>query len=123
MLMDAWLIIKAIVVGLMLVVGFGLAAHTVYWLLRYVARGSSEPRLDSIGDRIRAFIVFALGQRRVIMEFGGVIHAFIFWGFLILQIETVEYMIRGFDPHFAWGSFICAGNYEFFTWPYSHARA
>lgn len=111
--MDTWLVIKALIVGGMVTLGFGLAAHTVYWLLRYVMRGRPEHRFDSIGERVRSFIVYVLGQRRVILEFGGLLHFFIFWGFLILQAETIEYIVRGLIPGFHWGQLVGMGAYQF----------
>ena len=110
--MNTLQIIKALIVGAMILVGFGMAGHTVYWLLRYVKMGKKEARFDSIGERMRKFLVFVVGQRRVIFEFPGVLHAFIFWGFLILQVETVEYMIRGFAPHFHWSLIIGDSAYN-----------
>jgi len=111
--MNSWQIIKALIVGGMVVIGFAAAAHTVFWLLRYVMRGKPEDRFDSIGERVRAFIVYVLGQRRVMLEFGGLLHFFIFWGFLVLQAETIEYIIRGFASDFHWGQLIGMGLYQY----------
>ncbi len=74
---------------------FIFAGHTVYWLLRYVAMGDGRPTLDHIPERVRGFMTYVVGQRRVIAEPAGVLHLFIFWGFIILQGETIEYLIRG----------------------------
>jgi Fe-S oxidoreductase len=79
---------------------FGFAAITVWWLLRYVAMGDGRPTLDNIPERVRGFMTYVVGQRRVIAEPAGVLHLFIFWGFIILQGETVEYLIRGLNNDF-----------------------
>ncbi len=42
----------------------------------------------------RARGIFVFGQRRVLAEPVGIIHFFIFWGFMTLQLETFEYFIR-----------------------------
>lgn len=76
--------------------GFVGAGRTVTYLLRYVAWGEGKPRVDLIEERLRGFMRYVIGQGRVIREPAGVLHLFVFWGFLILQIETVEYMVRGF---------------------------
>ncbi|OIP36785.1 MAG: hypothetical protein AUK47_14555 [Deltaproteobacteria bacterium CG2_30_63_29] len=111
--MDAWQIIKALIVGAGIVVGFGLAARTVFWLLRYIAWGSSDnTRFDRFGERLFSFFVFVFGQKRVIGEFGGVLHFFVFWGFLVLQVETLEYMIRAFWPSFNWGLVMGSQGYH-----------
>lgn len=92
-----------IVLILMVFAAFAAAGRTVYYLLRYVAWGKGKPEFDAITDRLRDFFVYVIGQARVIKEPGGVLHLFIFWGFLILQLETIEYMFRAlfFDFHFS----------------------
>ena len=90
----------AILVGLMVLVGFTMAGITVYWLIRYVLKGRLEGRFDQLGRRFWYFFKYALGQARVIREPAGLLHIFIFWGFLVLQIETLEYIVRAFAPHF-----------------------
>ncbi len=84
-------------------VAFARAGWIVFWLLRYVAWGQGELKLDHVGERIKGFLVNVIGQARVIAEPAGWLHLFIFWGFLALQVETVEYMIRGakWDFHFS----------------------
>jgi Fe-S oxidoreductase len=80
---------------------FAAAAHKVYWLLRYVSLGKGDLKMDELGQRMQGFLTFVIGQRRVIMEPAGIVHLFIFWGFLVLQVETIEYLIRAAVP---WGT-------------------
>ena len=103
----------AAIVGLMLAVGFTAAGWTVFWLFRFVAVGATDPRtdLDRLGERIGGFLHYVLGQARVIREFGGFVHFFIFWGFLVLQAETIEYMVRAFLPSFRLGMVVGDGAY------------
>ena len=91
-----------VVVALALAIGFTAAGWTVFWLFRFIAVGATDDRtrLDELGPRVSGFIRFVLGQARVIREFGGFLHFFIFWGFLVLQVETIEYFIRGLSS--AW---------------------
>ncbi len=88
------------VVAVAVLICFFIAAHTVYWLLRYVAMGDGRPTLDRVPERVRGFMTYVVGQRRVIAEPAGILHLFIFWGFIILQAETIEYLIRGFYNDF-----------------------
>lgn len=97
---DSIIYILRAAVVLILFCAFGFAARTVFWLLRYLAMGEGRPELDNIPERTKGFMIYVLGQRRVIAEPTGVLHLFIFWGFLILQLETIEYMIRGFFYEF-----------------------
>lgn len=92
------------IIGMVGVFGaFGFAARTVYYLLKYVAWGQGRPELSDVPERTRGFATFVIGQARVIREPAGIVHLFIFWGFLILQLESIEYMVRGFvfDFHFS----------------------
>ena len=93
-------------------VGFAFAARTVYWLLRYVAWGKGSLKTDQLPERVKGIITKVLGQARVIAEPAGMVHLFIFWGFLVLQLETLEYIIGGFFWGFHWSSFIGAAPYN-----------
>ncbi|MCB9506058.1 MAG: (Fe-S)-binding protein [Myxococcales bacterium] len=103
----------SIFVGLLLLVGFSMAGWTVFWLFRYIAVGATDDRtsIEALAPRVRGFVYYVLGQARVIREFGGLLHFFIFWGFLILQAETIEYFVRAFVPDFRLSMFIGAGPY------------
>lgn len=94
---------RSVVMAAMVLIGFGFAARTVYWLLKYVGWGKGEIELTEVPRRIKDFLVYVIGQRRVIAEPAGILHLFIFWGFLILQLETIEYMLRGIQPGLADG--------------------
>lgn len=100
-------------IALLVIGGFGMAARTVYWLLRYVAWGQGEFKVDDLPERIKGFLVFVIGQRRVIREPAGMVHLFIFWGFLILQVETVEYMIRAVNSGFHFSAIMGEAGYNF----------
>ena len=89
-------IVIRIILMLALAAMFFAAGRTVWYLLRYVAWGTGKPEFDHVVSRLRDFMTYVIGQARVIREAGGVVHLFIFWGFLILQLETIEYMVRGF---------------------------
>lgn len=97
---------------LALFAAFAGAGRTVYYLLRYVAWGEGKPQVDRIEERLRGFMRYVIGQGRVIREPAGILHLFIFWGFLILQLETIEYMIRGFFFKFHFSDFIGEGLYN-----------
>jgi len=94
--------------------GFAIASFYIFWLLRYVAAGRADQRadLDRLQPRVGGFIKYVLGQARTIREFGGWIHFFIFWSFIVLQAETVEYVIRGFAPDFRWRDILGQSAYN-----------
>ena len=106
--------VKPFIVGPMLLLGFAAAGLTVFWLFRYVAIGKTDARtrVDELPPRVQAFAVYVLGQARVVREFGGFLHFFIFWGFLVLQVETFEYFIRGFYGDFRFGMLMGQAPYH-----------
>jgi Fe-S oxidoreductase len=105
---------RALIVALALGVGFFFAGRTVYWLFRFLTLGGTDKRtrLDEIEPRVTGFVQLVMGQARVVREFAGMLHFFVFWGFLILQIETLEYFVRGFYEDFRLGMLIGAPAYH-----------
>ena len=54
-------------------------------LVRLVRAGRPTDRSGEIGARVRNEVVIALGQRKLLQRLvPGLMHAFIFWGFLVL---------------------------------------
>ena len=59
-------------------------------------------RADAVGDRVRQEAVVVLGQRKLLQRaLPGVMHALIFWGFLVLLTTIVEALGQAIDPDFA----------------------
>ena len=65
-------------------------------LYRLMMLGSQEKLEGSLGSRLWLFCKNVLGQAKLFKEFGpGLQHALIFWGFLLVTIETVEMILEG----------------------------
>jgi Fe-S oxidoreductase len=59
-----------------------------------MGRAPGIPRDDEVPDRLRAEAVVVLGQRKLLLRLvPGLMHAFIFWGFLVLLPTIVIAMI------------------------------
>jgi Fe-S oxidoreductase len=56
-------------------------------------------RLDRIPERVRRMFVDGLGQRKFLSgeQPAGIMHALIFWGFVVLMLEVVTLYGRAFD--------------------------
>ena len=69
--------------------------------LLFIAR-ASENRFDQIGRRLKNMFVFAIGQKRLIFRerAAGLMHAFIFWGFLVISLRTILLFGEGFSKNF-----------------------
>ncbi|KKM09754.1 iron-sulfur-binding reductase [Clostridiales bacterium PH28_bin88] len=57
--------------------------------------GRPEKRFDRVGERIRTVLVHTFGHQRILREaYPGLMHFFIFWGFLVLFIGTLIVMLE-----------------------------
>ena len=72
---------------------FLLAAYDRFGLLRH-AQGDS--RLGRPVERTRAFLVYVMGQRRLLTQsYAGILHALIFWGFVTLALRSINFLLDG----------------------------
>ncbi|HLA78236.1 MAG TPA: hypothetical protein VJU18_11705 [Vicinamibacteria bacterium] len=95
---PGWLLFYApIVMALDL---FGLR---VAYLSRLMLQGQPTARWDNIPARLRAVLVFVLGQLRLLRGdfWPGLMHATIFWGFIILTLGTIEFFGKGVTKSFS----------------------
>ena len=66
------------------------------WHLAILRSGRPLNRFDRVPERIASLGVFVFGQRRLLNDLGpGLMHAFIFWGFLVLLVTTGNYITNG----------------------------
>ncbi|MCM2280084.1 MAG: (Fe-S)-binding protein [Oligoflexia bacterium] len=74
---------------------FGYSGYRLSILYRLMkAHRGKANRLDRIGDRVVAAIADVLGQRAVLRKRGaGIMHAVIFWGFLVITLGTLEQFV------------------------------
>ncbi|MGH2656643.1 MAG: heterodisulfide reductase-related iron-sulfur binding cluster [Actinomycetota bacterium] len=91
-----------IVFLLLLAVAGGLFLTRAFTLWQLVRLGRPVQRLDDLPRRVQTEAVVVLGQRKLLQRLGpGLMHAFIFWGFLILLTTIVEVFGEVFDENFA----------------------
>jgi Fe-S oxidoreductase len=81
---------------------FGFFAWNVRRLAGYLSIGKKDSRTDRPAERLRNVLTVAFGQSKLLREpFAGLLHFFIFWGFVILLsaiIETIgEGVFHGFS--------------------------
>jgi Fe-S oxidoreductase len=87
---------KAIIFALILVGAFGFFVFSVRRMIQLIAIGKPENRLDHISQRLKNLITVALGQSKLFREpIPGLMHAFIFWGFLVLLTSILEAIGEG----------------------------
>lgn len=87
----------------------GFFLFSVYRLYRIMRLGQPEDRFDRIGERLKGVVAFVLGQRRVLSEPAGWGHFFIFWGFVVITIGSIETFGVGIYHGFAYWKFLGKG--------------
>src|SRR6185436_10314584 len=96
-IVPGWLIFAA-----MVAVAVVLFAQRVTFLVRLLLKGKPESRWDHLPARIGKVLVYVIGQARLIGGdfWPGLMHATIFWGFIILTLGTVEFFGKAVTESF-----------------------
>src|SRR3972149_146832 len=94
---PGWLLFYALIL-----IALALFVHRVTFLVRLMLKGKPSARWDHVPARARAVLVFVLCQLRLLRGdfWPGLMHATIFWGFLILTLGTLEFFGKGFTERF-----------------------
>ncbi|MCP4723223.1 MAG: (Fe-S)-binding protein, partial [Desulfobacteraceae bacterium] len=83
------------------IIGIGLFAYIMARRIAPLVRAAPDNRFDRIDQRIKNLVVIWLGQlRQPRYMLAGVLHIFIFAGFLILSIRSTSLVIIGISDGF-----------------------
>lgn len=88
----------ALILAAVAVLGFGAFAYRAWKLYRYLRLGWNEDRREHLWMRIRDELVIYLLQRKLLKRpyyIRGIAHAFIFWGFIVITLGTVDLLASG----------------------------
>ncbi len=80
-----------------------LFAYLIYRRVTIIRKGEPKNRYDQIGKRLWLTFKVVLGQTRILNPRfwdGGIAHAFIFWGFVVLLINSTNVIFGGLIPGF-----------------------
>ena len=95
------MIARAAVLAVMIGVAGGLAARRARLLTRLVRLGRPVERGGDVPRRVAREGIEVLGQRKLFQRaLPGLMHALIFWGFLVLLTTIVEVAGELIDPSF-----------------------
>ncbi len=91
-----------ILFSLALLAAGGVFAAIIARRAQLLLRAGAAPRFDQLGERLRRTAVYAFGQKKFLKgeQPAGLMHAFIFWGFMILALTVVTLFARAYDEHF-----------------------
>lgn len=101
----------------LLVAGFGLFAKSLIKLYRNIRLGKEINRSDRKGERWATMARIAMGQTRMVRRpIAGILHFFVYVGFIIINFELVEIIVDGiFGTHRYLASIIGEPLYSIFT--------
>ncbi|SHG26356.1 (Fe-S)-binding protein [Flavobacterium johnsoniae] len=90
-----------ILFAILLIVGFGFFAASVKKIIRNINLGVDVDRKDNPKARWKNMALIALGQSRMVRRpVAGILHIFVYVGFIIINIELLEIIIDGlFGTH------------------------
>ncbi|TMB97307.1 MAG: (Fe-S)-binding protein [Chloroflexi bacterium] len=89
------------VIYYLLFLGFlAFFAYSAYTRFGWVTRGHWLNRFDRLIDRVAGLVPLLLGNSRVVRPnywYSGLLHTLIWWGFIVLQVRTLNFLLNGFD--------------------------
>lgn len=86
---------------LIIAVGIAVFAYLIYQRWQILRIGRYEDRFSNFWRRIKNVITVAFLQRRILNELqAGIMHAFIFWGFCVVSINSITFLGEGLIPGF-----------------------
>ncbi len=93
-------LIPALALAAALMVAGTLFGRRALRLVRLIRSGKPAPRFNDVPQRARQEAVVVVGQSKLLYRLvPGLVHAAIFWGFLVLFPTIVIAMIGAVDPH------------------------
>src|SRR5438874_12698716 len=99
-----------------LVIAVGFFALNVQRLVGFLRLGLAENRVDQPATRIENLLSIGIFQRKIFREaVAGVMHATIFWGFMILTAGTVEILIQGVVRGFSFDQLLPHPIYQLYA--------
>jgi len=95
------MLIKPIIVLIAFLASLTVFGYRLYGRFEHMRLGQPVGPFARWGDRIKAVVVFVLGQRRLFrFPTPGLAHFFIFWGFLLLFPTIAQAILEGIFPGF-----------------------
>jgi len=98
-----------------LVAALGFFSYNAQRLVGYLGIGHDENRTDHAWTRLRNVVVIGIGQSKILRDpFAGILHASVFWGFIVLTVGSIEILVRGVFPAFGFDKILPAPVYGLF---------
>ena len=91
-------LMQQVILTILIIAGLALFCIPVLKRIRIIQRGKGEFSLDNLPSRISRFISEVVLQSKVISQrpAAGLMHAFVFWGFMAFILETLNHFTKGY---------------------------
>ena len=87
---------KQIAFLIFIVIALGIFAYTVKRLAGFFSFTKNNFKVDRIPERIKTTLLVAFGQTKMLRRPGvGIMHALVWWGFIVITIGTAEMVFDG----------------------------
>ncbi|MBZ0203250.1 MAG: 4Fe-4S dicluster domain-containing protein [Ignavibacteria bacterium] len=94
--------LQNIVFIVLFLAAFSLFTYNLLRIRSYLVLGRGENRFSQAGNRILKVLGVGIGQSKILRDpAAGIMHAFIFWGFMVLITAVLEAFIQGFYSGFS----------------------
>ncbi len=94
--------LQNIVFIVLFLAAFSLFTYNLLRIRSYLVLGRSENRFSQAGRRLLKVLGVGIGQSKILRDpAAGIMHAFIFWGFMVLITAVLEAFIQGFYSGFS----------------------
>ena len=102
--------IEQIILFVMILFSVGSFSFELFKRFAIVSKGTGSFKFNSLGIRIKRVLVEFILQKKVISQrfWPGLMHAFVFWGFMFFSIITIDHFSLGFHVH------LLSDNFKFF---------
>jgi len=90
------MILSRIIFTIILIISILFFSYNLWKIVRNIRLGKSENRFDNPLKRLKILLKIAFGQTKLFARpASGILHALMYWGFLVITIGTLEMMIDG----------------------------
>ena len=87
---------KQLIFGLFLFLSLGVFTYTAFRLASFFRLTKKGFKVDRISERITTTLLVAFGQTKILRRPAiGLMHALVYWGFMVITIGSVEMMVDG----------------------------
>jgi len=88
------MILSSVIFTIILIISISFFSYNLWKIVRNIRLGKSKNRFDNPLTRLKILFKIAFGQTKLFARpASGILHALVYWGFLVITIGTLEMMV------------------------------